>query len=104
MPLQIASFTKLVAQEIKVYAPVAQKFLVDEKDYVRYSPVNLFDDNSATVYAVTYNKINKKQPLLEIYFSEPAHFDKLSIKAGYFDERYFQKNDRIKNLKLKILN
>lgn len=102
--LSFASFTNLVAQEIKVYAPVAQKFLIDEKDYVRYSPVNLFDDNSATVYAVTYNQINKKQPLLEIYFSEPARFDKLSIKAGYFDERYFQKNDRIKNLKLKILN
>ena len=102
--LVIASFTKLAAQEIKVYAPVAQSFLIDEKDYVRYSPMNIFDDNSASVYAVTYSQINKKKPLLEIYFSEPARFDKLSIKAGYFDERYFQKNDRIKNLRLKILN
>ena len=102
--LVIASFTKLAAQEIKVYAPIAQNFLIDEKDYVRYSPVNIFDDNSASVYAVTYSQINKRKPLLEIYFSEPARFDKLSIKAGYFDERYFQKNDRIKNLKLKILN
>ena len=45
--LSFASFTNLAAEEIKVYAPVAQKFLVDEKDYVRYSPVNLFDYNSA---------------------------------------------------------
>ena len=65
------SFTNLVAQEIKVYAPVAQKFLIDEKDYVRYSPVNLFDDNSATVYAVTYNQINKKQPLLYMKIDFP---------------------------------
>ena len=43
--LVIASFTKLAAEEIKVYAPVAQNFLIDEKDYVRYSPVNIFDDN-----------------------------------------------------------
>ncbi len=99
-----AGFTNLAAEEIKVYAPVAQNFLIDEKDYVRYSPVNIFDDNSESVYAVTYSQINKKKALLEIYFSEQAHFDTLSIKAGYFDERYFQKNNRIKNLKLKILN
>lgn len=102
--LGFAGFTNLAAEEIKVYAPVAQSFLIDEKDYIRYSPVNIFDDNSASVYAVTYSQINRKKALLEIYFSEPARFDKLSIKAGYFDERYFQKNNRIKNLKLKILN
>ena len=31
--LGFASFTNLAAEEIKVYAPVAQNFLIDEKDY-----------------------------------------------------------------------
>ncbi|MCQ2591144.1 MAG: hypothetical protein MJ188_00040 [Treponema sp.] len=94
----------LFAEKIKIYAPVAQQMLVDKNNFVRYSPVNMFDDNSDTVYAVTFDEIDCKKPLLEIYFGEPAVFDKITIKPGYFDDRYFEKNDRIKNLRVKIFN
>lgn len=94
----------MFAEEIKIYAPVAQNVLVDENNYIRYSPINMFDYNSSTVYAVTYTTINKQQPLLEIYFAEPVRFDKMEIKAGYFDERYYSKNNRLKNLKIQIFN
>lgn len=104
----IFSFEKNKHQDfenkIKIYAPVAQQILIDKNNYIRYSPVNILDDNSDTVYAVTFDEIDNKKPLLEIYFSEPAVFDKISIKAGYFDDRYFEKNNRIKNLQLKIYN
>ncbi len=100
----IFSLTRLASEEIVIYAPVAQNILIDQRNSVRYSPINLFDDNPATVYAVTYNKISITKPLLEIYFAEPVRFDKLSIKAGYFDDKYFIMNNRVKGLKLKVFN
>lgn len=96
--------TFLFAEEIKIYAPIAQNFLIDRNNYVRYSPLNMFDDKSDTVFAVTYDEIDKTKPLVEIYFSEPAVFDRVSIKAGYFDNRYYEKNNRIKELEIKIFN
>ena len=94
----------LFANEIKIYAPVAQQMLIDKNNYVRYSSLNLFDDNPDTVYAVTFDEVDIKKPLLEIYFSEPAEFEKITIKAGYFDNRYFEKNNRINKLQLQIYN
>lgn len=100
--LLISSY--LFADEIKIYAPVAQQMLIDKNNYVRYSSLNMFDDNSDTVYAVTFDEIDAKKPLLEIYFSEPAEFERISIKPGYFDNRYFEKNNRINKLQLQIFN
>lgn len=94
----------LFADEIKIYAPVAQQMLIDKNNYLRYSSLNMFDDNSDTVYAVTFEEIDTKKPLLEIYFSEPAAFERISIKPGYFDNRYFEKNNRINKLQLQIYN
>ncbi len=96
--------TKLFGNGIKIYTATAQKFLIDKNNYVRYSPINIFDNSPETVFAVTFNEINKKQPLLVIYFGEHAEFDSLSIRPGYFDERYFEKNNRIKKINLKIFN
>lgn len=96
--------SSLFANEIKIYAPVSQQMLIDKNNYVRYSSLNMFDNNSDTVYAVTFDEIDTKKALLEIYFSEPAEFERISIKAGYFDNQYFEKNNRIKNLKLQIYN
>lgn len=96
--------SNLFANEIKIYAPVAQQMLIDKNNYVRYSSLNMFDDNPDTVYAVTFDEIDSKKPLLEIYFSEPAEFKKITIKAGYFDNRYFEKNNRINKLQLQIYN
>lgn len=96
--------TKLFGNEIKIYAPVAQNFLIDKNNYVRYSTLNMFDNSSDTVFAVTLKEINKAKPLIIIYFGEHAEFDCISFKPGYFDERYFEKNHRIKKLNLKIFN
>ena len=96
--------TKLFGNEIKIYAPVAQNFLIDKNNYIRYSPINIFDNSSETVFAVTFNEIDKRNPALVIYFGEHAEFDCLSIKPGYFDERYFEKNNRIKKMNIKIFN
>jgi len=96
--------TKLFGNEIKIYTAASQNFLIDKNNYVRYSPINIFDNYPETVFAVTFNEINKNQPLLVIYFGEHAEFDSLSIKPGYFDERYFEKNNRIKKMNLKIFN
>lgn len=92
------------AQDAKIYSVVAQNFLKDKNDFLRYSPMNMFDDESSTVFAVTYGEINSAKPVFEIYFYEPLHFDSMRIKAGYFDARYFERNNRIKQLKLSVLN
>ena len=53
--------TKLFGNEIKIYAPVAQNFLIDKNNYVRYSTLNMFDNSSDTVFAVnTYGNQQSK--------------------------------------------
>ena len=47
--------SKIFSEDIKIYAPVAQKLLIDKNDYVRYSPVNMFDNKSDSVFAVTFD-------------------------------------------------
>ena len=92
------------SEGIKIYAPIAQNMLTDKGNFVRYSPVNMFDGDSATVYAVTFGEVDKKGYLLDIRFAEPAVFDELTIKAGYFDKKYFGMNDRIKDMTVEIWN
>ena len=92
------------SEGIKIYAPIAQNMLTDKGNFVRYSPVNMFDGDSATVYAVTFGEVDKKGYLLDIRFAEPAVFDELTIKAGYFDKKYFGMNDRIKDISVEIWN
>ena len=93
-----------VAQGIKIYSPIAQNMLTDKGNFVRYSPVNMFDGDSATVYAVTFSEVDKNDYLLDIRFAEPAVFDALTIKAGYFDKKYFGMNDRIRDMAVEIWN
>ena len=57
-----------------------------------------------TVYAVTETMQLLAKPLINIYFAEPVEIDSLSIKAGYFDSRYFENNDRIKRLRITVNN
>ena len=73
-------------ESIKIYAPIAKAMLISKENLTQYSTVNLFDDDSATIYAVDYDYVDKKGWLLEIHFSEPAVFDTLSVKGGYFDK------------------
>ena len=92
------------SEGIKIYSPIAQNMLIDKNNFVRYSPVNMFDGDSTTVYAVTFSEVDKKAYLLDIRFAEPAVFDELTIKAGYFDQKYFGMNDRIKDMTVEIWN
>ncbi len=91
-------------REIKIYAPIASAMLINEDDITKYSTFNLFDNDTATVFAVDYPDFDKKGWLLEILFSEPAVFDTLSIEGGNFDKSDFKKNDRVKGLSLEIWN
>ena len=91
-------------ESIKIYAPIAKSMLISKDDLTEYSTVNLFDDDPATIYAVDYLTLDKKGWLLEIRFSEPAVFDTLSVKGGYFDKNRFKKNERIKDLSIEIWN
>ena len=96
--------TSLFAENAVIHSVLVTDFLKDEKNVLRYQPLNMFDSSSDTVYAVTGNKQLLSKPLINIYFAEPVEIDSLSIKAGYFDSRYFENNDRIKKLTITVNN
>ncbi len=96
--------TSLFAENAVIHSVLVTDFLKDEKNVLRYQPLNMFDSSSDTVYAVTENKQLLSKPLINIYFAEPVEIDSLSIKAGYFDSRYFENNDRIKKLTITVNN
>ena len=96
--------TTLFAENAVIHSVLVTDFLKDEKNVLRYQPLNMFDSSSDTVYAVTENKQLLSKPLINIYFAEPIEIDSLSIKAGYFDNRYFENNDRIKKITITVNN
>ena len=89
---------------IKIYAPVAQYMLIDEKDPVRFSPLNMFDGDSETVYKVRSEEVDMNEYLLDILFAEPAVFDTLTIRAGNFNKKEYKESNRLKNLSIELLN
>ena len=96
--------TTLFAENAVIHSVLVTDFLKDEKNVLRYQPLNMFDSYSDTVFAVTENKQLLSKPLINIYFAEPIEIDSLSIKAGYFDNRYFENNDRIKKITITVNN
>lgn len=89
---------------IKIYAPVAQYMLIDEKNPVRFSPLNMFDGDSETVYKVRSEEVDMNEYLLDILFAEPAVFDTLTIRAGNFHKKEYKESNRLKNLSIELLN
>ena len=92
--LTVGFCTSLFAQNAVIHSVLVSDFLKDEKNVLRYQPMNMFDSSSDTVFAVTENKQLLSKPLINIYFADPIEIDSISIKAGYFDSRYFENNDR----------
>lgn len=96
--------TTLFAENAVIHSVLVTDFLKDEKNVLRYQPLNMFDTFSDTVFAVTENKQLLSKPLINIYFAEPIEIDSLLIKAGYFNNRYFENNDRIKKITITVNN
>lgn len=87
-------------QKADLFSIVPQGMLIDEKNPVRYSYLNLIDSNPETVYAIENSKINLNKPFLVFYFSTPVQITGFKIKHGYFDERYFKQNNRLAKIKV----
>ncbi|MDO4506614.1 MAG: hypothetical protein Q4B64_06660 [Spirochaetales bacterium] len=94
----------LFAEELMIHSVLVSDFIKDEKNVLRYQPLNIFDNSPDTVYAVSIDKDLNLKPLIKIYFAKPVEMDSLSIKAGYFDSRYYSTNHRIKKLLVTIKN
>ena len=95
---------EIFSENATIHSVLVSDFLKDEKDILRYQPLNIFDGNSATVFALTVKQLNPSEPLLKIYLANPVEIDSLEIKAGYFDSRYFSLNHRIKKLRVTVKN
>ncbi|MBQ6566201.1 MAG: hypothetical protein IJL80_04015 [Treponema sp.] len=85
------------AQTAFVFGVDAQSFLRDEKNIIRYNPLNIFDNNPDTVFAVNKKSFDSSEPLVQIFLGNSISIDEIRIKAGYFDKRYFKANYRIKS-------
>lgn len=85
------------AQTASVFGVDAQSFLRDEKNIIRYNPLNVFDNNPDTVFAVNGKSFDNDEPLVQIFLGNSISIDEIRIKAGYFDKRYFKANYRIKS-------
>ena len=75
-------------------------FLEDEKNPFRYQVHNVFDNNLDTIWAaddLAYGKYD-----FEITFEIPITIDAISIAAGYFNDKYYKKNNRIKEIEVII--
>ena len=56
------------AQVASVFGVDAQAFLRDEKNIIRYNPLNIFDNNSGTVFAVNKKVFEMERPIIKIFF------------------------------------
>ncbi len=64
----------------------------------RYSPLNAFDGNKKTCYAV-----NREKFVFTITFKKRIIFDEIRIAAGLFaNEKYYKFNNRVKEIKVKF--
>lgn len=72
-------------------------FLEDKDNPVRYEPLNVIDDNPYSVWADPYKG---KTQFIKLNFKSPYLIDKIGIKHGYFDDRYFSQNNRVKKIKI----
>jgi|GEM_PF-4991024 len=88
-------------QEAKLFSVHARHFLADANPF-RYSPVGAIDEDRASVFAVAGDDLLTWVPLFSLDFSGPTKIDGLRLQGGYFDSRYFLKNNRIKTLTVKV--
>ena len=93
----------LFAQEASVVGVNTQGFLRDEKNIIRYNPLNILDNKSDTVYAINKKEFTKIDPLIQIFFCNDVLINQINIKNGYFDSRYYKLNYRIKSGTVKLL-
>lgn len=91
--------TGLWCENINIYQVIPQDMIVDT-DPIRYSVLNLIDDNPGTVYAIENKRINPKTPFLRFYFCDPISISGFKIKPGYFDPKYFNLNNRISEIRI----
>ncbi len=100
--LLITSFT--YAQVASVFGVDSQTFLKDEKNIIRYNPLNIFDNKSDTVFAINKKSFDKSKPIIQIYLGNTIDINEIKIKGGYFDKKYFKANYRIKSGEIVLSN
>ena len=92
------------AQVASIFGVDVQAFLRDEKNIIRYNPLNIFDDNPNTVFAVNKKSFTKVDPLIKIFFGNSISINEIRIKHGYFDKKYYKANYRIKSGEVVLWN
>lgn len=89
----------VAAQDVPVFLATCQA-LSEDRNMVRYSPLNLFVAGESGVFASPLPKVIGSSPFLSVFFGSTVNLDGIEIEAGYFDSRYYLANDRIKRLRL----
>lgn len=100
--LLISISSTLCAKEINIksiYLYDTETMTLDKNNKYRYSPLKVFDNDDETVFAFPYNK-NKENKIFRIHFNDNYPIDEIKIKAGYFDNKYYSQNHRIKKITL----
>ena len=77
----------------------ASSSLADSKIADRYSPDKAFDGDPLTSW-VEGVEGNGQGQILEIAFEKKIMIDAIEVMPGYFDQKYWQRNNRIRELKV----
>lgn len=75
----------------------ASSFLPDTKAAGRYSPAKALDGDPGTAWVEGVSDSGVFESL-HVEFSLPITFDAIEVMPGYFDERYWEANNRVRTL------
>jgi len=92
----------MYGEDLPIFNVISQNMILDQKNIITYSSMNVFDKHNDTVYAVDYSLINVRAPLFRIYFTENVKLQSISLSAGYFDSKYYPLNNRIKTISIEL--
>ena len=97
--------SKLNLASPRQIAVVRQMFatsaLPDEGPSFRYGPDQAFDGNPATAWNEGTDG-NGVGEVFAIHFAEPVKINRIEFMAGYFDERWFSANCRVKSMEINL--
>jgi len=89
------------SQESFVIKEIIQSGFLDSEDPFRYQAINVIDNDLKTVWAYHKDMFTRKEKI-EFKFATSILIDEIRIAHGYFDERYFYKNNRIKKISIRL--
>ena len=87
------------SETVEIRDIVAQSVLEDPNPF-RYDPLNVLSQGSATTFAFHRTSVDIAKPILTVFFGKATVLSAVSVEPGYFDPKWFSKNDRVTKMRI----